>query len=122
MKPTEHEQGEHLLRQALAAPAEPDEQLNEQIMERYKNRHEGGRTSSRKRMSVGVLVAIFTLLMSATALAAAQLFHPKQVVEHMGEHILAKAFDSRDAIAVNETAESGDYRFTLHGRRDVPSY
>lgn len=112
MKQTENV--DRLLRQALASAAEPEEQLNQDIIDRYKRRNTMGRTY-RKRMSIGVLVAVLTLLMSVTAFAAVQLFTPKQVAEHLGEHILAEAFESPDATLLNQSANSGEYTFTLHG-------
>lgn len=61
------------------------------------------------------MVAIFTLVMSLTAYAATQLFSPKQVAEHLGQQLLAKAFESRDAVEINQSVISGDYNVTLNG-------
>lgn len=112
MKQTEN--GERLLKEALASTAEPEEQLNQAIIDRYKERTAMKRMN-RKRVSIGVMAAAFTLLMSVTAFAAAQFFSPKQVAEHLGENIVAEAFESGDAIEINKSAASGGYHFTLHG-------
>ncbi|MFD3257187.1 hypothetical protein ACE3MQ_01075 [Paenibacillus lentus] len=108
------ENGERLLKEALASTAEPEEHLNQVIIDRYKERTAMKRIN-RKRVSIGVMAAVFTLLMSVTAFAAVQFFSPKQVAEHLGENILAKAFESGDAIEINESAASGGYYFTLYG-------
>ncbi|MFC5702364.1 hypothetical protein ACFPVX_13765 [Cohnella faecalis] len=108
------EKWDRLLKQALAPEAEPDEKLNESIISQLKENNRSKR-SYRKRISAAVLVAVFTLVMSVTAFAASQFFSSKQVAEHLGEQILAKAFDSSDAIEINQTIDSGDYSFTLHG-------
>lgn len=103
-----------LLSKALAPEAEPDEKLNQNIIYGLKERGRMKRVF-RKRVSAGVLAVVFTLVMSFTAYAATQLFNSKQVVEHLGEKDLAQAFDSRDAIEINQTIDSAGYRFTLHG-------
>lgn len=103
-----------LLSQALAPEAEPDEKLNQNIINGLKERGRMKRVY-RKRVSVGVLAVVFTLVMSITAYAATQLFNSRQVVEHLGEKDLAQAFDSQDAIEINQTIGSAGYRFTLHG-------
>lgn len=110
----ESEKWDRLLRQALASAAEPEEELNQSVINHFKERQNMNRVY-RKRISTGVLVAVFMLVMSVTAYAATQLFSSKQVAEHLGEQILAKAFESSDAIEINQTIASGGYSFTLHG-------
>lgn len=108
------ENWDRLLRQALASTEEPDEKLNENIIKQLKERNSVKRVY-KKRISAGVLVAVFALVMSITALAATQLFSSKEVAEHLGEGALAEAFESNDAIEINETAAAGGYNITLHG-------
>ncbi|MFD0872167.1 hypothetical protein [Paenibacillus residui] len=69
----------------------------------------------RKRLSAGLLAAVLLLALSVSAYAAAQLFSAKQIVDHLGDKLLADAFESKDAIQINQSKTSGDYRFTLHG-------
>ena len=40
---------------------------------------------------------------------------PAQVAEHTGNTLLAQAFESGDAVLLNETVESGGYQITLSG-------
>lgn len=108
------DQWEKLLKRALAPELEPEARLNQRMIEQLKIRN-GGKRVYRKRFSAGAIAVAIALVMSLTAVAATQLFNSKQVVEHMGDRILASAFDSSDAIEINQTASSGDYHFTLHG-------
>lgn len=108
------EKWERMLRQALASPGEPEEKLNQSIINRVEERNSMNRVY-RKRLSAGVMVAILTLVMSVTAIAATQFFRSDQVAVQLGEKMLAQAFESSDAIEVNQSVDSGDYKFTLHG-------
>ncbi|UNK19896.1 hypothetical protein MNQ98_07735 [Paenibacillus sp. N3/727] len=110
----ESEEWDHLLKNALVSEKEPEEILNQAIIRKYKERGRM-RHAKRKKLTVGIVVASVTLALSMTAFAAAQLFNANQVAEHLKETKLAQAFDSRDAIEVNQSADAKDYRFTLHG-------
>jgi len=105
---------DRMFKQALASSEEPGDSLNESIIRLYKERTAMKR-GYRKRISAGVLAAVFTIVISITAIAATQLFSSKQVAERLGQQILAKAFESADAIEINQSAAGGDYTFTLHG-------
>lgn len=105
---------EQILKQALASKAEPDEKLNNSLIEQIKERSQM-KQAYRRKLSAGLLAAVLLLVLSVSAYAATQLFSPKQVAEHFGDQLLAEAFDSQDAIEINQSKDSGDYRFTLHG-------
>lgn len=105
---------DQMLRQALASANEPEEKLNQSIINQAKERSRMNRTY-KKKISAGLLVAVLMLVMSVTAYAATQLFSSNQVAEHLGEKALAKAFESKDAIQINQSKSSGGYNFTLHG-------
>lgn len=113
------EKWDRLFRQALASDEEPEETLNESVINRIKGRSAIKRTDRkrvyRKRLSAVVLVALLTVAMSVTAFAAVQLLSSRQVAEHLGERMLAKAFDSRGAIQINRSVAAGGYKMTLHG-------
>ncbi|BBI33373.1 hypothetical protein [Cohnella abietis] len=108
------EKWDRILKQALASAVEPEEELNQSIINRFKERTRMKR-GHRKRISVGLLVVVFTIVMSITAYAATQLFSSKEIAEHLGDRSLAEAFESKDAIEINQTIASGDYNITLHG-------
>lgn len=108
------EKWDRILKQALTSTAEPEEELNQRILNRFKERNKM-KSVNKKRISAVALVAVFTLVMSITAFAATQYFSSKQVAEHLGEQILAEAFESNDAIEINQSIASGNYNYTLHG-------
>lgn len=108
------EQWDRMLRQALAADAEPEQRLNDHVIHRYQQRSET-KPSYQRTISAGVLVAVLSLVLSVSAFAAIKLLSSQQVAEHLGLEILAEAFASSDAIEINESVVSGDYEITLHG-------
>ncbi|PZD97113.1 hypothetical protein DNH61_04285 [Paenibacillus sambharensis] len=105
---------DRLLRQALASDAEPEEQLNRYIINRYR---EGRKTKPPyiKRFSIGVLVTVCMLVMSMSAFAAIKLISSQQIAGHLGEELLAEAFASSNAVEINESVVSKGYEITLHG-------
>ncbi|MFB9273806.1 hypothetical protein [Cohnella cellulosilytica] len=105
---------ERLLEESLASAEEPEEELNQTVIRRLRE-HRQMKPKYKKRLSVGLLAAVLLLVLSVSAYAATQLFSPKQVAERLGDRLLAEAFESDDAIAIDQSTASGDYRFTLHG-------
>lgn len=105
---------ERLLKQSLASAAEPEEKLNQSIIRLLQERSQMKHTY-RRRVSAALLAAVLLLVLSVSAYAAAQLFSAKQVAEHLGDRLLADAFESKDAVQIHQSMASGDYRFTLHG-------
>lgn len=61
-----------------------------------------------------LIAAVLAVAVMATA-AAVNLLHPAQVAKYMGHPELADAFNSEDAILLNESTEFGDYTFTVMG-------
>lgn len=63
-----------------------------------------------------VLVAAAALLIVSVSAAAAVLWlSPSQVAEEVGQPLLAEAFESKDAIRLDQTVETGDLNVTLLG-------
>ena len=62
-----------------------------------------------------LLAAAMAALLAVSVSTAVLWLSPSQVAEHMEEPLLAAAFDSEDAVAINETAAVGDYTVTLAG-------
>lgn len=60
------------------------------------------------------IVAVAALLMISASAVALRL-SASQVADRMGQHTLAQAFADNNAVALNETVESGDYAITLLG-------
>ena len=60
-------------------------------------------------------IAAIAALLVVSASAVALRLSAAQVADRMGQHALAQAFEDNNAVAVNETVESGDYAITLLG-------
>ena len=69
--------------------------------------------SRTKKLAVTAAAAVALLIMSVSA--AMVWLTPAQVAEHHGQSLLAEAFEGPDAIAVDETVETGDFAVTLMG-------
>lgn len=108
------EQYEQLLKQALSPEAMPDEKLNEQIRKLSKEDYAMKKTSKKKAVFIP-LVSMLVLLMSIGVFAAWNLMKPEKVAEEIEDAALAKAFESEDAIRINETQIDGGYKITLLG-------
>ncbi|BCJ92543.1 hypothetical protein acsn021_01120 [Anaerocolumna cellulosilytica] len=112
MKNSEHM--DQLLKQALSPAVEPSDFLNNSILNKMKEK-ESMKKSGSKKVLVFLTAAALTLMMTATAFAAWKFLSPKEVALNLGDQTLAEAFDSEDAINLNETVVSGGYEITLLG-------
>lgn len=106
-----------LLRNALSLKTEPGERLNEDLIRKVQEK-ERETMSKKNRFKVPAVAALAVLALSVgsiTGYAAWKYLAPQQVAEVAEDEGLAAAFQSAEAIAVNETQEYGDYRITLLG-------
>ena len=103
-----------LLQQALAPSEEPNPWLKQKIMIQAREKE---RMEKRKmKWSLGTAVAIVALLCSTLGVfAAVKYLTPDKVATALSEYTLAEAFQTEDAILVNESQECAEYRFTLLG-------
>lgn len=108
------ERFDQILKQALSAKVEPNEELNQKIIEQFKENNTM-KPVYKKKMSIVMIAAILTLAMSITAFAACYFLSPKQVAEQFEDQTLANAFDSKKAVEISKTVASGEYNFTLLG-------
>ncbi|USG66557.1 hypothetical protein NDK47_04455 [Brevibacillus ruminantium] len=108
------EQFDRLLKKALSSTIEPDAELNQKILNQLKE-NDTMKPVYKKRISVALIASTVALTMSITAVAAWQYLSPKQVVEQLGDQKLAKAFEQKNAVKINESVVSGPYVFTLLG-------
>lgn len=70
---------------------------------------------SKKLITVLVAVILAVVLTAGTVYAAVKLLTPAQVAENFDDSPLAEAFNSDDAVIINETKRAGDYNITLMG-------
>ena len=103
-----------LLQQALSPKEEPGDRLNDNILIQAKEREYMG--NRRLKLSAGIVAAAMTLVFSTVGVyAAAKFFSPDKVAEAFSDRLLSKAFQTEDAILVNESQEYAGYRITLLG-------
>ena len=105
---------EQLLQQALSPEAEPDFWLNQQILQKAKEKK--SMKNKRKRFSVAAAAMVFMLCTASLGVVAAvRYLTAEQVAESFSDELLSKAFHSEEAILVNEAQEYAGYRVTLLG-------
>jgi len=68
-----------------------------------------------KRMKIIIAAAVFICLLTCTVFAASLLLSPADVANRIGDTTLAAAFESEDAIIVNQTIQAGEYTVTFLG-------
>ncbi|WP_325201236.1 hypothetical protein [Oscillibacter sp.] len=68
-----------------------------------------------KTKRIAVLIAACVALLAVSVSAAVMWLTPAQVAEEHNQPLLAEAFQGPDAIAINETVESGNFSITLLG-------
>ena len=93
----------------------PDFQERTQAMLRRHAQTKEKETPSMKFFKKPALIAAIVALLVVSASAVALRLSASQVADEVGQHTLAKAFADNNAIAVNETVETGDYAVTLMG-------
>lgn len=107
-----------LLEHALSEQWEPTEKLNERILNQIKEgQNMQKKKGCRKRKIVPglALAAVLILLMGVTCFAAVKLLSVRQVAENMEDPEIEKAFDSKDAIKIDQTVMKDGYEITLMG-------
>lgn len=68
-----------------------------------------------KTKKLAVLIAACIALLAVSVSAAVMLLSPSEVAVEAGQPLLAEAFQSPDAISINETVESGEFSITMLG-------
>lgn len=86
-----------------------------QLMHQAAHRKEIESMKSRKTIKILIAAAVFAMLLTTTAFAVSALLSPKDVAQQLGYDDISKAFESDDAVLINESVTLGDYNVTLHG-------
>ncbi|MCI8488750.1 MAG: DUF4179 domain-containing protein [Lachnospiraceae bacterium] len=105
---------DHLLKNALRPADEPEEWLNQRILNQEKEIWMM-RKQHRRIPAAALMTAIVLALGSVTAVAAWNYLSPVQMAEQTEDKKLMEAFQSKDAIEINESQTYGGYRITLLG-------
>lgn len=106
---------DQLLRQALSPNEEPGSRLNQKILNRAKEIEDMSRKNNKRIPAVAMAAAAVLFVGSITTVAAWKYLTPDKVAEIVKDKTLAAAFQSEDAIEINESQEYGNYRITLLG-------
>ena len=105
-----------ILYEALEEKDVPSKMLNRQILEKA-DMEEKKMKKNKKNMAAAAAVTLFVAFAgSATAYAAYRYMNSSEVANAVSNNDnLARAFESKDAISINEVQKSGDYVFNLMG-------
>ena len=109
---------DRLLKHALTPTDEPDERLNQNILNQVKERETMNKKTIRtmRRIPAAAMAAVIVLgCGSVSAYAAWKYLSPQHVAEEFGETRMADAFQNGDAVFVNETQSHGGFDITLMG-------
>lgn len=106
-----------LLADALTPDIRPGEALNEQILQKAREEAQmKGKTWNGRRMAVAASIAAAALVMGGgTTYAAWRYLSPQEAAHEINNGTLADAFESEDAVIVNESQTYGNYRATFIG-------
>jgi hypothetical protein len=105
-----------LLRRALKREGAPHARLVEQVTYQWiKKEEEEMNKAARISIKTIALAAVLVAVLAGSALAALNLLKPGEVAKRAGDIALSAAFESKDALMIDETLTSGDYALTLMG-------
>lgn len=68
-----------------------------------------------KALRLSVIAALLVVVLSISVFAVYKLLTPKQAAQHSGDFALAQAFDSENAVYINQSYVTGDFNITLGG-------
>lgn len=106
---------DELLKQNLLPDCVPDESLNASILEKAKETQTMKHKTFRSGAAAAAAIAILAVG-SVSAYAAYRYLTPSQVADEITDGgALAKAFESKDAVLVNEIQKTAGYDITLMG-------
>ncbi|MEY8392451.1 hypothetical protein AALA98_14000 [Lachnospiraceae bacterium 45-W7] len=109
---------DQLLKSALFSKEKPDDSLNQKIIRKFEEKEIENMRKRNRKISIpaaAMLAATVLAAGSASTYAAWKYLTPDQVAEMAEDQGLAAAFQSEDAVAINEVQEYGGYRITLLG-------
>lgn len=101
--------------QVDAVPFSPDFQARTMARLQALAREKEQKTMKKFNWKTGLLAAAVAAAMTVTAAAAIVLLRPQEVARQAGNEALAAAFESEEAVAMNEKKAVGDYDVTLMG-------
>lgn len=116
---------DELLKQALAPTDEPNFWLNKRILNQVKEEDRMNIRKAGRIPAAAIAAAIVIGAGSVSAYAAWRYLSPNTITQKIKDGKLTKAFESKDAVELNETQVCGDYKITLLGMvsgKDITDY
>lgn len=105
-----------ILKQALTPSDDPEYRINQDILLKAKKEEYPMKKSIWKTAAAVALPAAAVLVIGSVSIYAARKFlQPEHVAEQMSDSKLTAAFQSEDAVLINETQSYGGYDATLLG-------
>ena len=90
-------------------------QRTTQLMRQAAHRKETASVKNNKTIKAIIAAAAAFILLTGSAFAISALLSAGDVAQQMGDETFVSAFESEDALSVNQTAVVGDYELTLLG-------
>lgn len=104
-----------LLKKALSSTQIPDEELNEIVKNRMKEKMVLKKTRTKPTLRLAFITAALIVTMSVTVFAVVKYLSADEFADSLAYPALAEAFKSEDAIQINESQTSGGYKISLLG-------
>ncbi len=102
-----------ILKTALTLDIEPDQELNQYILGKWKE-NVSMKKGGKRRLTIAAAAACM-ILATGSVLAAARYMKMAELAERSGIETMKSVFSGEDVLEINETKEAGEYRFTLLG-------
>ena len=107
---------EEYRRQMDSLTFSPDfEQRTVQLLKRASQEKENNTMTNRKTIKIIIAAAAAFVLLTSTVFALSALLSARDVAQQTGDRDFITAFESEDAVSVNQSAVVGDYELTLLG-------
>lgn len=103
-----------MLKTALSADFLPKKSINDEILERAKEKSDMSKTGN-KKVKIAVIACAAAAVCTLTAAAAYRLLSPSEAAERVDNPALSQAFESEDAVLTGETRTDGEYSVTFLG-------
>lgn len=104
-----------ILKQALTPTEEPDFWTNQKILNQVKENKQMGKKLGKRIPAIVLSASIILAAGSVTAFAAWRYLTPDQVAQNVENGKLSQAFQSEDALRIDETQSYHGYDITLLG-------
>lgn len=103
-----------MLKTALSADFLPEKSINDEILERAKEKSDMSKTGN-KKAKIALIACAAAAVCTLTAAAAYRLLSPSEAAKRVDNAVLSQAFEGEDAVLTGETRTDGNYSVTFMG-------